>query len=224
MSCRILIAEERHDVHTTGYSPSILKASAGALGLAALGGTASAATPAPKKITLTFYNWASAEEVTRKNIEKIIAKFQADNPGVTIKNVPYGFGEIQNQIIISTTGGNPPDVMQQYSNMPCELAAMGALEPLDGYVTKEYLADNTKANLDAATYQGKLYAIPWSITPHAFWYSKALMQKLGLDPAKPPRTIDALNAEFKTIKAAGKGEIYGMGLDTTKRQYALVHQ
>ncbi len=201
-----------------------LKVSAGAIGLAALRGKAFAAAATPKPVTLTFYNWASAEEVTRKNVEKIIAKFQTDNPGVTIKNVPYGFGEIQNQIIIATTGGNPPDVMQLSSNMPFELAAMGALEPLDGYSTKEYRADNTKANLDAATYQGKLYAIPWSITPHAFWYNKALMQKLGLDPAKPPRTIDSLNAAFKTIKAAGKGEIYGMGLDTTKRQYALVHQ
>ena len=201
-----------------------LAASASALGLAGLRGKASAAAAAPKKITLTFYNWASAEEVTRKNVEKIIAKFQGDNPEVTIKNVPYGFGEIQNQIIIATTGGNPPDVMQQSSNMPFELAAMGALEPLDDYVTPEFRADSTKANLDAATYQGKLYAIPWSITPHAFWYSKALMQKLGLDPAKPPRTMDQLNAAFKTIKLAGKGEIYGMGLDTTKRQYALVHQ
>ncbi len=199
-----------------------LGTSAGALGWAAAGRPARAAAPA--KVTLTFYNWASAEEVTRKNIEKIIAKFQTDNPGVTIKNVPYGFGEIQNQIIIAITGGNPPDVVQQSSNMPFELAGMGALEPLDGYVTKEYLADNTKANLDAATYQGKLYAIPWSITPHAFWYSKALMKKMGLDPAQPPRTIDQLNAAFKTIKAAGKGEVYGMGLDTTKRQYALVHQ
>jgi multiple sugar transport system substrate-binding protein len=182
------------------------------------------ATPPPKQVTLTFYNWASAEEVTRQNVQKIIEKFQTDNPGVTIKNVPYGFGEIQNQIIIATTGGNPPDVMQLSSNMPYELAGMGALEPLDGYVSKEYLADNNAANLATGTWDKKLYALPFSITPHAFWYNKALMKKLGLDPAKPPKTIDELNAAFKAIKEAGKGEIYGMGLDTTKRQYALVHQ
>lgn len=215
-----------------------LKASAGAIGLAMLAGCATptpqtvekvvekvvTATPAAKQTTLTFFNWASAEEVTRKNIEKIIAKFQTDNPGVTIKNVPYGFGEIQNQIIIAITGGNPPDVMQLSSNMPYELAGMSALEALDSYVTKEYLADNTPANLQAATYQDKLYAIPWSITPHAFWYSKKMMKKFGLDPNKPPQTIDELNAAFKAIKDQSKGEVYGMGLDTTKRQYALVHQ
>lgn len=180
-------------------------------------------TPAPKKTNLTFYNWAAAEEVTRKNIEKIIAKFQAENPGVTIQIVPYAFGEIQNQIIIAITGGNPPDIMQLSSNMPFELAGMGALEALDTYVTKEYLADNNAANLAACTYQNKLYAIPWSITPHAFWYNKTLMKKFGLGD-KAPKTIDELNAAFKTIKEQGKGEVYGMGLDTTKRQYALVHQ
>jgi multiple sugar transport system substrate-binding protein len=215
-----------------------LKASAGALGLAVLAGCAAptpqtvekvvekviTVTPVPKQTTLTFFNWASAEDVTRKNVEKIITKFQTDNPGVTIKNVPYGFGEIQNQIIISITGGNPPDVMQVSSNMPYELAGMSALEPLDTYVTKEYLADNSPANLASATYQDKLYAIPWMITPHAFWYSKKMMKKFGLDPNKPPQTIDELNAAFKTIKDQSKGEVYGMGLDTTKRQYALVHQ
>jgi multiple sugar transport system substrate-binding protein len=182
------------------------------------------ATPLPKQVTLSFYNWASAEEVTRGNVQKIIDKFQTENPGVTIKNVPYAFGEIQNQIIIATTGGNPPDMMQLSSNMPYELAGMGALEPLDAYVSKEYLADNNAANLATGTWDKKLYALPFSITPHAFWYNKALMKKLGLDPTKPPKTIDELNAAFKVIKDAGKGEIYGMGLDTTKRQYALVHQ
>ena len=216
-------------------------ATAGAAGAAVLGGCAQptpqviekekivtkevekvvTATPPPKVIELTFFNWASAEETTRKNIEAMIATFEAENPGVKIKNVQYGFGDIQNQVLIALTGGNPPDVAQTSTNMPFELAGMGALEPLDGYVTKEYLADSWPSALAAGTYQGSLYALPWAITPHAFWYSKKLMEKLGLDPAKPPSTVDELNEACAVAKAQG---IYGMGLDTTKRQYALFHQ
>ncbi|MBC7223919.1 MAG: sugar ABC transporter substrate-binding protein, partial [Anaerolineae bacterium] len=179
------------------------------------------ATPAPEEIELTFFNWASAEEATRKNIEALMAEFQKQNPGVKFKNVQFGFGDIQNQTLIAITGGNPPDIVQQSSNMPFELAAMGALEPLDDYVSKEYLDDNWPGALAAGTWDGKLYALPWIITPHAFWYNKKLMAELGLDPEKPPSTIDELNAACEVAKAK---DIYGMGLDTTKRQYALVHQ
>jgi len=216
-------------------------ATAGLAGAAALGGCAQptpeiiekekivtkevekvvTATPAPKEIELTFFNWASAEEATRKNIEGLMAQFEAENPGVKFKNVQFGFGDIQNQTLIAITGGNPPDIVQQSSNMPFELAAMGALQPLDEYVSADYLADNFPGALAAGTMDGKLYALPWIITPHGFWYNKKLMADLGLDPAKPPRTIDALNEAAKAAKAK---DVYAVGLDTTKRQYALVHQ
>lgn len=179
------------------------------------------ATPAPEQIELTFFNWASAEEATRMNIESIIAQFEANHPNVKINNVQFGFGDIQSQTLIAITGGNPPDVVQQSSNMPFELAAMGALEPLDDYVTQDYLAENFEGALAAGTYEGQLVALPWSITPHAFWYNKKLMAELGLDPAKPPETMDELNEAAAVAKAK---DIYAVGLDTTKRQYALVHQ
>ncbi|NLE77681.1 MAG: sugar ABC transporter substrate-binding protein [Chloroflexi bacterium] len=179
------------------------------------------ATPAPQKTELTFFNWASAEEATRKNIEEMIAKFEGDNPGVTIKNVQYGFGDIQSQVLIAITAGNAPDIAQCSTNMPFELAAMGALEPLNGYMSQAYLADSFQSSLDAGSYDGSVYAVPWTITHHAFWYNKKLMEKLGLDPTKPPKTIDELNAASEKAKAQN---VYGMGLDTTKRQYALFHQ
>jgi multiple sugar transport system substrate-binding protein len=179
------------------------------------------ATPAPEQIELTFFNWASAEEATRQNIESIIAQFEADHPNVSINNVQFGFGDIQSQTLIAITGGNPPDIVQQSSNMPFELAAMGALEPLDGYVTQDYLDQNFAGALAASTYQDQLVALPWSITPHAFWYNKQLMADLGLDPSEPPATIDELNEAAAVAKAQ---DIYAVGLDTTKRQYALVHQ
>ncbi len=170
-------------------------------------------------VELTFFNWASAEDVTRAIVEEMIAKFESDHPGVKIKNVQFGFGDIQNQTIIAITGGNPPDVVQQSSNMPFELAAMGALEELDSYVSQEYVDDNFPSAIQSGMWDGKLYALPYSISPHAFWYNKKLMADLGL--SEPPKTIDELNAVSEAARAKGW---YSLGLDTTKRQYAIVHQ
>ncbi len=180
---------------------------------------APAATSAPEAVELTFFNWASAEDVTRAIIEDMIAQFESDHPGTKINNVQFGFGDIQNQTIIAITGGNPPDIVQQSSNMPFELAAMGALEPLDSYVSQAYLDDNFPGALKAGTIDGQLYALPYSISPHAFWYNKKLMADLGI--AEVPTTIEAFNQAAEIAKAK---DVYAVGLDTTKRQYALVHQ
>lgn len=204
-----------------GMGGAVLASCAGQPTPAPVVATSAPVVTGPENIEITFFNWASAEEVTRQIIEDMIAKFEASHAGVKIKNVQFGFGDIQNQTIIAITGGNPPDVIQQSSNMPFELAAMGALEPIDSYVTADYLSDNFPGAIQAGTYDGKLYALPYSISPHAFWYNKKLMADLGLDPNAPPKTMEEFN---EMAKLAKEKDLYALGLDTTKRQYALVHQ
>jgi multiple sugar transport system substrate-binding protein len=69
-------------------------------------------------------------------------------------------------------------------------------------------------------YQGKLIALPWTLAPAGFWFNKTLMAKAGLDPAKPPRTIDELMSAMAAIKKA-QPDVIPLGLDTTNRPFAL---
>ena len=61
--------------------------------------------------------------------------------------------------------------------------------------------DIQPAILQDGEYGGKLVALPLSLTPHGFWFNKALMKKAGLNPSQPPQTITALDHDMAVIKA-----------------------
>ena len=123
-----------------------------------------------------------------------------------------------------TNGGNPPDVMQLSGNWPYALGGSGALADLDKYADSipGYREDAFTNSFEVGTYKGVLYAVPWTITPHGFWYSKDLMDQSGLDPTKPPATIDELNQQMDTLRAKLPADAYPIGIDISKTEYALV--
>lgn len=173
------------------------------------------------KTTLHFANWVSAEAATRKNIETVIAAFEKDNPQVTVDNIPIPFDQMHQQLLIQTAGGDPPEVMQLNGPWPMELGGVGALADLSKYASKEFLADNWKGGLQAGEYKGVLYAIPFGLTPHGFWWNKKLFAQAGLNPNDPPKTMDQLISDIKVLKAKLPSDVYPIGLDTTKISYAL---
>ncbi len=61
------------------------------------------------------------------------------------------------------------------------------------------------AHMRTATYQGKVYGVPHDIDLSAVFYNKVLFAKAGLDPNRPPTTLDELYADAKKINALGGG-------------------
>ena len=185
-----------------------------ALGFAT--GTAGAAD----KVTVTFANWAAAEGTTRPAIEKVIADFEKAHPDITIKSESISFSEIARQLALRVKSGNPPDVAQLAGNDTFLIAATGKLEPLTAYIDPQLKAQLKPDAISGLQYQGKLIALPWTLAPAGFWYNKAIMQKAGLDPGKPPATIDALMAAMAAIRKS-EPDVIPLGLDTTNRPFSL---
>jgi len=182
--------------------------------------TAVAAGATEAEIVLRFANWASAEQSTRENIEKVIADFEAAHPDVTIENIAIPFDQVRQQLITMSAGGNPPDVAQLSGPWSQELGPLGVLRDLNGFMTKEELADQWAGGLQAGTYDDKLYAIPFGLSPHGLWYNKQLLAQAGYDA--PPGTMDELNEMMATMRQTLPEDVYPIGVDTTKIDYALV--
>jgi len=180
-------------------------------------------TIAQAETTLQFVNWASAEKVTRENIEKVIKAFEVENPGIKVENIAIPFGQIRQQVVTMVAGGNAPDVIQLAANMPFELAAMDSLEPLEKYITDVYLQDNWQAAIEGGMCDGKLYAVPWGINYMGFWYNKKLMKEAGLDPNKPPKTWDGFMAALDKVFDNLSDSVDAFELFTAKAQYAATH-
>ena len=109
-----------------------------ALVLTALMATATSAW-AQDKVTITFANWADAENATRPGIEKIIQDFEKSHPTSSAEPADFVFGDC------AATGAARAC---RQSARPAELAGndtillalTGKLEPLDGFVGAQEMA------------------------------------------------------------------------------------
>ncbi len=170
--------------------------------------------------TVSFANWADAEQATRPGIQATISKFEAANPNITVKSEAISFSDIGHTLVLRVKSGNPPDVAEIAGNDTFDVAATGGLEPLESYVTPDLKSSINPADLEVAKYQGQLIAFPWTDSPNALWYNKDIMKKAGLDPNKPPATVDELMTDLAAIHSS-QPDVIPLGLDTTNRTFGL---
>ncbi|HUH92042.1 MAG TPA: extracellular solute-binding protein [Casimicrobiaceae bacterium] len=183
-------------------------------------GPGNGAYAAERKIEITFANWAAAEGTTKPAIERVIADFEKAHPDIHVKTEAISFTEIARQLALRVRAGNPPDVAQLAGNDTFVIAATGKLEPLGAYVAAHLKAQLKPDAISGLQYQGKLVALPWTLAPAGFWYNKAIMAKAGLDPDKPPRTIEELMTALAAVKKS-QPDVIPLGLDTTNRPFSL---
>lgn len=194
------------------------KSTAGTTGSSS--GTTGQAASSGAKATVTFLNWADAETATTPGITKMIAQFEQLHPNITIKAVPVSYTDMEHQALLQFRSGNAPDVAEMQGNYTFDLAAAGALQPLDSYANSSYQSSIISSELNLGRINGQLDAIPWTVAPFGLWYNKLDMQKAGLNPNNPPRTLDELLSDAAAIKAHDPNVI-PIGTDTTNRTYGL---
>jgi multiple sugar transport system substrate-binding protein len=192
------------------------------LSLGVTGNLLQACSTSTLESSLNFANWASAETATRDNIDTALQAFENLN-NVQVNNIAMPFDGVLTQTTDLIQAKIALDVMELSGNCPYVLAGMGALTELGSFVAPDWLHKDAFPNSFAAgTYKDTLYAVPFSITPHGFWYNKVLMATVGLNPARPPRTIDELNEVMSMLRAKLPANYYPIALDTSVTEYALI--
>ncbi|MEV0154283.1 sugar ABC transporter substrate-binding protein [Micromonospora sp. NPDC050686] len=66
-----------------------------------------------------------------------------------------------------------------------------------------------KGHLSAGTADGKEHVLPFVLDLSMLFWNKALFTEAGLDPAKPPATLEEYADAAKKIQALGKKDVYG---------------
>jgi multiple sugar transport system substrate-binding protein len=80
-----------------------------------------------------------------------------------------------------------------------EFAAAGWTIPVDDILPKDEQAKFFQGTLHGATYEGKLWGVPWFNNGPGLYYRKDLFDAKGL---KPPKTYDELLNAAKTVQTA----------------------
>ncbi|MFD9333093.1 ABC transporter substrate-binding protein [Streptomyces sp. NPDC060028] len=141
-------------------------------------------------------------------VQGVIDSFEAKYPDVKVKweDVPGdGYNE---KLVADAQAGALPDVVNLSTDSFQLLGDRGMLADvaqLDPEVAKEYVP----GAWDQFKLPGKgdsVYAYPWYVTPEILTYSTSLFTKAGLDPEKPPTSVEQFfdYAEQIAVKSGGR--------------------
>ncbi len=175
-------------------------------------------------VTLDFWtNHDAATDVPLFN--KVIANFEAANPGIKIHLTNYPSSSPFDPSIIPTRGisGTLPDVWYNRTYNTADRANHGWTISLDSYVKRDKMSmsDFWPAEVAQMQWKGHLYSLPYDFSDFGIYYNKAMFDKKGIKypPADGNWTWDdvfKLAAEF--VEKSGVRQTT-FGIDLTPLTY-----
>ncbi len=125
-------------------------------------------------------------------IEGLIADFESQNPGITIRWVDVPYDGITRKYLNAIAAGQSPDVVNLPADFIRKYAELGALAPLDTLLTPQVQASYLPAAVEPLTMDGATYAVPWYLSTQIVIYDRARLNAAGFE--SPPQTYDELLA------------------------------
>ncbi len=182
-------------------------ASGSAAAPAATTGTSGAAqtTPNVPPTGAVTINWFAARD-TSGYTPKQVDNFNKANKTIQISYQEQGAitTDLHDKFVtVATAKDSSADIVSMDVPYVPEFAAAGWTVSVDDVLASDEKAKFYKGTLDGATYNGKLYAIPWYNNGPGLFYRKDLLDKAGL---QPPKTYDELLAacqKLQTPQVAG---------------------
>lgn len=126
---------------------------------------------------------------------KEVLHAQADSSYAPIEVEKIAITNVEQKLLIAIAGGNPPDLAGNYSFYVAAYADNGALTDLGPMLAKAGVDPNAYIEhyRSLGEYRGKTWAVPIAPASIALLTNKRLFQEAGLDPDKPPTTIEELD-------------------------------
>jgi multiple sugar transport system substrate-binding protein len=72
-----------------------------------------------------------------------------------------------------------------------------------------YIDNVGPAHINASTWEGKKYGLPFIIDLSVWMYNKALFRDAGLDPESPPQNLDEFAAAARAVQGLNREGVYG---------------
>lgn len=161
-------------------------------------------------LLLAFHAVAAAQEVTvlwgdvltRGIWTEYAAKFEEET-GIKVNTINVSYDQRFDKVVTSAMSGvGTFDVIQLDAIWTPQFAAAGWLWDITDHVDPAVLAELNPAAVDAVTYQGRLYGLPFFNSSKLFYYNEKMLKDAGFD--RPPQTLDEL-LEYAIALTKGEG-------------------
>ncbi len=194
--------------HTTAITR---RAAVGVLGAAGLG--FAVLGPRPRKdapggrVVLDYWEkWTGQEG---RAMQRLVDRYNASQDRVFVRY--FAMAGIGQKALIAIAGGDPPDIIGLWNfNIPA-YAEAGALVALDELAAEFGIRreDYAAAVWPLLTHRDRLWGVVSTCGTVALYYNRAMFREAGLDPDRPPRTIDEFdeyNRRLTVVEGGSGGE------------------
>jgi len=183
---------------------------------------APAPTPTPAGPVEIEY-WQYFYESKKNLVDQLIVDFEKENPNIKVIHTTFPYEQYNEKVAASIPAGRGPDVINLYYGWLPKYIDSGYLIPLP---EKDFPAASIEQEfvpmVQAAKIDGKYWALPTAVRALAIFYNKDLWKAAGLDPDKPPKTLDELVEAAKKLTkrdAAGKMTVAGWRIDLANQDH-----
>jgi len=143
--------------------------------------------------------WEKWTEFEGEAMRKVVEAFNASQDRVHVDLLTVS--SIERKTLLAIAGNDPPDVAGLFGPNVAQYADDHAIVPLDdlcrakGIGPEQYIP----AYWSIGDYNGHIYALPSTPASTALHYNKAMFKAAGLDPDRPPQTIEEMDADAARI-------------------------
>jgi multiple sugar transport system substrate-binding protein len=180
-----------------------------------LGGTDSAGDADAKvegdvKGKVTLQTWALKPKFTAY-VQGVLDGFEKKYPGTEVEWLDQPGDGYADKVLSQAAGSGLPDVTNLPPDFALPLVNQGLLLDVgkaDPKLTAEYVA----GGVDAYTFAGRdgAYGYPWYLNTDVNYWNSEMLTRYGLDPKRPPATLDELIAQARIMKERSGGKAYLM--------------
>lgn len=191
---------------------------------AACGSAQTTASTARQPVTLRFlsYNYGTPD-LGGEGTQQLISSFEATHP--TTKIAPQGVpvADALTKAQTETAAGDPPDVAQiGWSKLAAAYGTLPITPVQDIPPAAEWhsaTAGMSQPVLKAVQHNGKVAAMPYTLSTPTLFYNATLFRRAGLNPADPPATVAAAQRDGLAIARTGASGVYFDIADAAKSDF-----
>lgn len=165
-----------------------------------------------KPVTITM--WHSMSMANEATLMKLTDRFNASQSDVRVDLVnETSYDDTLTKYKAALGGGTLPDLVQIQDVDQQLMIDSKSILPVESCIhADKYPLDDIVPRVTAYyTVRGVQYALPFSVSNPILYYNKTAFQRAGLDPNKPPTTLDELRAAAEKLQSSGVAK-YGMAL------------
>ncbi|MDF2964039.1 MAG: hypothetical protein K0S39_5774 [Paenibacillus sp.] len=167
-----------------------------------------------KQVTLKYW-YPSNDEPTTNAVKKVIGKFEQENPSIKIELTTIPWKDYFQKLSVAYSGGIAPDIHGLGFGQLISTVEQDKYLDLNKFITADKWTgkdDLFPSILRAGQWNGGTYGI---LMPEVrpFEWRKDFFKEAGLDPEKPPATLDELFEIAEKAKVVKDGKTVRAGID-----------